>query len=47
MKPSDDRTNLYIYFDVKIMIKILKVKLISMYEYQNLRLFSKKDYTPN
>ena len=47
MKPSDDRTSLYIYFDVKIMIKILKVKLIIMYEYQHLRVFSKKDYTPN
>ena len=42
MKPVDINSNTYIDFGVKIMIKILNLKLVTIPDYQNIKTFLQK-----
>ena len=41
MKPVDVKSNTYIDFGKNVMIKILNLRLVIMYEYQNTNIFAK------
>ena len=42
MKPVDVNPSIYIYFNKKIIRKVLNLKLVIMLEYQNIKIFLQK-----
>ena len=47
MKPFEVKLNTYIDSVKKLMIKIRNLKLVIILEYQNIKMFLQKNYTPN
>ena len=47
MKPADVKSSIYIDFNKENNKKVPLFKLIIMLEYQNIKIFMKKGYTPN
>ena len=46
VKPNKVKSSKYIHFKVEMMIKILNLKLVTLWEYQNIKIFLQKGNNP-